>query len=153
MEKEKRPPVVIRPEWIDTAKLSLVNRKSKKEYLRFLEILGEIVSNGELTDEFCDDSKAYKLFKSLQIMEKIDTDLTRFRKKKARYFNESDSEKTDNKESNSGILHKHIQDQYSNNANSNTYNTGPNTITKVNANCNADALDMSADFAELDNLF
>lgn len=130
-------PVVIRPEWIDTAKVTLANRKSKKEYLRFLEMLAELVSNGELSSEFCDQSKAYKLLKSLMIEEQIDNDLKRYRKKKSRYFNESDKEKPDNQETNSGIEHIHR-----------TYN-----IEHNNTNNSNDALDMTDDFAEVDKLF
>lgn len=63
--------VIVNPDWIETAKVSLINRKSKKEYLRFLELIGEIIVNNELSDEFIDDTKPYKLFKALRIEDDI----------------------------------------------------------------------------------
>lgn len=148
MFKSEKMSVVIRPDWIETAKVSLINRKSKKEYLRFLELIGEMIVNGELSDEFIDDSKAYKLFKSLQIKEKIDTDLAKYRKKKSRYFNESNKEKTDNQESNSGIpnTNTHNHNHYHNSiTNSNT------TDISILGDCNA--VDMSDDYNEIDKMF
>ncbi|MBQ2176089.1 MAG: hypothetical protein II453_13875 [Alphaproteobacteria bacterium] len=146
MFKSEKMSVVIRPDWIETAKVSLINRKSKKEYLRFLEIIGEMIVNGELSDEFIDDSKAYKLFKSLQIKEKIDTDLTKYRKKKSRYFNESNKEKTDNQESNFGIPNTH--NQYHNHNSITNSNT-----TDISTLCDCNAIDMSDDFDEIDKMF
>ena len=146
MDKNERMSVVIRPDWIETAKVSLINKKSKKEYLRFLELIGEMIINGELSDEFIDDSKAYKLFKSLQIKEKIDTDLTKYRKKKSRYFNESSKEKTDNQESNLGIPNTHNQ-YHNHNSITNNNTTDISTL----GNCNA--IDMSDDFDEIDKMF
>ena len=146
MNKNERMSVVIRPDWIETAKVSLINRKSKKEYLRFLELIGEMIINGELSDEFIDDSKAYKLFKSLQIKEKIDTDLTKYRKKKSRYFNESNKEKTDNQESNLGIPNTHNQ-YHNHNSITNSNTTDISTL----GDCNA--IDMSDDYDEIDKMF
>lgn len=146
MDKNERMSVVIRPDWIETAKVSLINRKSKKEYLRFLELIGEMIVNGELSDEFIDDSKAYKLFKSLQIKEKIDTDLTKYRKKKSRYFNESNKEKTDNQESNLGIPNTHNQ-YHNHNSITNSNTTDISTL----GDCNA--VDMSDDYDEIDKMF
>lgn len=146
MDKNERMSVVIRPDWIETAKVSLINRKSKKEYLRFLELIGEMIVNGELSDEFIDDSKAYKLFKSLQIKEKIDTDLTKYRKKKSRYFNESSKEKTDNQESNLGIANTHNQ-YHNHNSITNSITTDISTL----GDCNA--VDMSDDYDEIDKMF
>lgn len=146
MNKNERMSVVIRPDWIETAKVSLMNRKSKKEYLRFLELIGEMIVNGELSDEFIDDSKAYKLFKSLQIKEKIDTDLTKYRKKKSRYFNESNKEKTDNQESNLGIPNTHNQ-YHNHNSITNSNTTDISTL----GDCNA--VDMSDDYNEIDKMF
>lgn len=146
MYKNERMSVVIRPDWIETAKVSLINRKSKKEYLRFLELIGEMIINGELSDEFIDDSKAYKLFKSLQIKEKIDTDLTKYRKKKSRYFNESNKENTDNQESNLGIPNTHNQ-YHNHNSITNSNTTDISTLSDCNA------VDMSDDYDEIDKMF
>jgi hypothetical protein len=146
MDKNERMSVVIRPDWIETAKVSLINRKSKKEYLRFLELIGEMIVNGELSDEYIDDSKANKLFKSLQIKEKIDTDLTKYRKKKSRYFNESNKEKTDNQESNLGIPNTNTHNHY-HNSNTNSNTTDISTL----GDCNA--IDMSDDYDEIDKMF
>lgn len=146
MDKNERMSVVIRPDWIETAKVSLINRKSKKEYLRFLELIGEMIVNSELSDEFIDDSKAYKLFKSLQIKEKINTDLTKYRKKKSRYFNESNKEKTDNQESNLGIPNTHNQ-YHNHNSITNSNTTDISTL----GDCNA--IDMSDDYDEIDKMF
>ena len=146
MFKSEKMSVVIRPDWIETAKVSLINRKSKKEYLRFLELIGEMIANGELSDEFIDDSKAYKLFKSLQIKEKIDTDLAKYRKKKSRYSNESNKEKTDNQESNLGIPNTHNQ-YHNHNSNTNSNTTDISTL----GDCNA--IDMSDDYDEIDKMF
>jgi hypothetical protein len=146
MFKTEKMSVVIRPDWIETAKVSLINRKSKKEYLKFLELIGEMIVNGELSDEFIDDSKAYKLFKSLQIKEKIDTDLAKYRKKKSRYSNESNKEKTDNQESNLGITNTHNQ-YYNHNSITNSNTTDISTL----GDCNA--IDMSDDYDEIDKMF
>lgn len=144
MDKSEKMSVVIRPDWIETAKVSLINRKSKKEYLRFLELIGEMIVNGELSNEFIDDSKAYKLFKSLQIKEKIGTDLAKYRKKKSRYFNESSKEKIDNQESNLGIPNTHNQ-------NHNSITNSNTTDISTLGDCNA--IDMSDDYDEIDKMF
>lgn len=152
MSNKEKTPVVIRPEWIDTAKVSLVNRKSKKEYLRFLEMLAELVSNSELSSEFCDQSKAYKLLKSLMIQEQIDNDLKRYRKKKSRYFAESDNQKSDNQETNSGIEHIHRTYSIEHNSINNSIEQKHNSNSN-DADCNADAVDMTGDYAEIDRMF
>ena len=91
---------IIRPEWVVTAKEMLVTRKSKKEYLHFLELLGELIMDNELDSN--DNSKAAKLVHSLRIEGKLGADFARYEKKCEVKTFESEGQMPDNEESASG---------------------------------------------------
>ena len=97
----KKLAAMVQPEWIKVAKQSLANKKSKKEYYKFLELLGEVIINGEIPNGF-EETSALKLFESLDILGKLKADWERYEKKCRGKSSQSNSKKTENQETNSG---------------------------------------------------
>ena len=97
----KQLAAMVQPEWIKVAKLSLTNKKSKKEYYKFLELLGEVIVNSEIPNGF-EETSALKLFESLDILGKLKADWERYEKKCRGKNSQSNNKKTENQETNSG---------------------------------------------------
>lgn len=67
--------LIIKREWLETAKMMLTTKKSKKEYLHFLELLADICMNAELGPN--DTSKAMRGIRAMNIEEEVKADAAR----------------------------------------------------------------------------
>lgn len=67
--------LIIKREWLETAKMMLTTKKSKKEYLHFLELLADICMNAELDPN--DTSKAMRGIRAMNIEEEVKADAAR----------------------------------------------------------------------------
>lgn len=85
---------VIYPEWITTAQEQL----NKKNYALFLQILADVVVYGEIPSTYDQETKAYKLFKTLKILPNVKTKMNKYESKLKRNRNENEVQNTDNQE-------------------------------------------------------